>query len=97
MGGLPLPPHFVGRKRELRALRKALRDPNLTAAYVRGIGGMGKSSLAAKLLERPALQFDAPPLVIRCHEVDPFDIPAKIANYLAAQGKASHADAARWS
>jgi len=94
LGGLPLPPHFVGRKKELRALRKALRDPQITAACVRGIGGMGKSSLAAKLLERPGCDLDAPALVIRCHELDPYDIPTKIANFLAAQGKTQHAEAA---
>ena len=94
LGGLPLPPHFVGRKKELRALRKALRDPDVTAAFVRGIGGMGKSSLAAKLLERPGCDLDAAALVIRCHELDPYDIPAKIANFLSAQGKANHAEAA---
>ena len=68
MAGLPLPPHFVGRKAELRGLRRALRDPHVTAAFVRGIGGMGKSALAAKLIERPGVELDGV-LVIRCHEV----------------------------
>ena len=93
VGGLLLPPHFVGRKPELRALRRALADTNVTAAYVRGIGGMGKSSLAAKFLERPGL----PPngvLVIRCNETAALDIPVKLARWLEAQGKAGHAEAA---
>ena len=91
--GLPLPPHFVGRKAELRGLRRALRDPHVTAAFVRGIGGMGKSALAAKLIERPGVDLDGL-LVIRCHEVDPLDIPAKLASFLAGQGAAGHAEAA---
>jgi tetratricopeptide (TPR) repeat protein len=94
VGGLPLPPHFVGRKRELRLLRKALRDRATTAAFVRGIGGMGKSSLAAKLIERPGTEPDGV-LVLRCNEVAPEDAAAKLANFLAGQGVAGHAEAAQ--
>ena len=93
VGGLPLPPYFVGRKPELRKLRRALRDRPVTAVFVRGIGGMGKSSLAAKLMQRPGTETDGA-LVIRCHEVDPLDIPAKLARFLEAQGIAGHAEAA---
>ncbi|MFD1116150.1 CHAT domain-containing protein, partial [Sphaerisporangium aureirubrum] len=39
---------FVGRRTELRALRAALR--NHTGALLHGIGGVGKSSLAAELI-----------------------------------------------
>ena len=90
--GLPLPRHFVGRKRELRQLRHALADNRTKSAFVRGIGGMGKSSLAAKLAQRPGVKLDGI-LVIRCHEVDALDIPGKIASFLQAQGEAGHADA----
>ena len=93
VGGLPLPPHFVGRKPELRALRRALRERATTAVFVRGIGGMGKSSVVAKFIERPGAELDGV-CVIRCHEVDPLDIPKKLADFLAAQGKAGHAEAA---
>ena len=93
VGGLPLPPYFVGRKLELRKLRRALRDRNVNAVFVRGIGGMGKSSLAAKLMQRPGTELDGA-LVVRCHEVDPLDIPAKLARFLEAQGIAGHAEAA---
>jgi len=93
VGGLPLPPHFVGRKPELRLLRHALRDNAVNAVFVRGIGGMGKSSLAAKFLQRPGADADGC-LVVRCHEVAPLDIPAKIARFLEAQGAAGHAEAA---
>jgi hypothetical protein len=93
VGGLPLPPYFVGRKPELRSLRHALRERNVNAVFVRGIGGMGKSSLAAKLLQRPCTELDGA-LVIRCQEVAPLDIPAKVARFLEAQGIAGHAEAA---
>jgi tetratricopeptide (TPR) repeat protein len=93
MGGLPLPPYFVGRKSQLRTLRRALRERTVNAVFVRGIGGMGKSSLAAKLLQRPGTELDGA-LVVRCHEVAPLDIPAKLARFLEAQGKAGHAEAA---
>ncbi len=93
VGGLPLPPYFVGRKPQLRTLRRALREHTVNAAFVRGIGGMGKSSLAAKLLQRPGTELDGA-LVVRCHEVAPLDIPAKLARFLEAQGKAGHAEAA---
>jgi hypothetical protein len=93
VGGLPLPPYFVGRKPQLRTLRRALRERNINAVFVRGIGGMGKSSLAAKLLQRPGTELDGT-LVVRCHEVAPLDIPAKLARFLEAQGRAGHAEAA---
>jgi hypothetical protein len=93
VGGLPLPPNFVGRKPELRTLRHALRERHCNTVFVRGIGGMGKSSLVAKLLQRPGTETDGA-LVVRCHEVDPLDIPAKLARFLEAQGIAGHAEAA---
>ncbi|MCA9942627.1 MAG: CHAT domain-containing protein [Anaerolineales bacterium] len=92
VGGLPLPRHFVGRKQERRQLRNALDDNRTKSAFVRGIGGMGKSSLAAKLAQRPGTDLDDI-LIIRCHEVDPLDIPGKLASFLQAQGVAGHADA----
>jgi tetratricopeptide (TPR) repeat protein len=93
VGGLPLPPHFVGRKAELRTLRHALRNPAVNAAFVRGIGGMGKSTIAAKLIQRPGVPLDGT-LVIRCNQVAALDIPAKLASWLAARGIAGHAEAA---
>lgn len=90
--GLPLPRHFVGRKAELRQLRRALRQNHVNAVFVRGIGGIGKSSVAAKLIERPGVKLDGV-LVIRCHEVDALDIPSKIASFLQGQGEAGHAEA----
>jgi len=92
-GGLPLPRVFVGRRPELRGLRRALRG-RLPALFVRGIGGVGKSTLAAKLLERPGVQLDGA-LVIRCHELSlPADALTKLASFWQKQGIAGHAEAA---
>uniref|UniRef100_A0AAU3HVD2 Tetratricopeptide repeat protein n=1 Tax=Streptomyces sp. NBC_01393 TaxID=2903851 RepID=A0AAU3HVD2_9ACTN len=41
---------FVGRRAELRRLLAALRDPERAGVLVHGIGGVGKSTLAAELL-----------------------------------------------
>ncbi|MHB9860959.1 tetratricopeptide repeat protein [Streptomyces sp. YIM S03343] len=41
---------FVGRRAELRRLLAALRDPQQAGVLVHGIGGVGKSTLAAELL-----------------------------------------------
>ena len=83
----------MGRKAELRTLRRALRDPSVTAAFVAGIGGMGKSTVAAKLIQRPGIALDGV-LVIRCNQTAALDIPAKLASWLAARGAAGHAEAA---
>ncbi len=92
-GGLPLPRIFVGRRPELRQLRRALRD-RLPALYLRGIGGVGKSTVAAKLLDRPGAPLDGV-CVIRCHELkQPLDALDKLANFWRAQGKTNHAEAA---
>lgn len=90
--GLPLPRHFVGRKSELRRLRRALRSNQTKAVLVRGLGGIGKSSVAARLIQRPGTPVDGV-LTIRCHKVDPLDIPTKIASFLQGQGVAGHAEA----
>ncbi len=62
---------------------------------MRGIGGIGKTTLAAKLIDRPGVEFDANPLVIRCNELaQPVDALGKIASFWQAQGIAGHAEAA---
>lgn len=92
LGGLTLPRIFVGRRKELRDLRRALRTH--TPIYVRGIGGVGKTTLTAKLLQRPGVELDGV-CVIRCHELSqPVDALNKIASFWQAQGKANHAEAA---
>ena len=95
VGGLPVPLLFVGRKPELRRARRALRDSRINALYIRGIGGIGKSTLAAKFLERPGTEVDGR-LVVRCDELPlPVDVVEKVAVFLAAQGVEGHAEAAQ--
>ncbi len=91
-GGLPLPRGFVGRKEERREIRAALRERK--TIYIRGIGGIGKSALAAKVLERPGVELDGA-LVIRCNEVMAAEIIGKVAAFLQAQGVGGHVDAAK--
>ncbi len=43
---------FVGRRRPLQACLRALRDPERTGVLIHGMGGLGKSSLAARLCDR---------------------------------------------
>ena len=94
IGGLPLPRWFVGRKRELRQVRAALGDRRITAVYIRGIGGIGKSALAAKVLERPGVKVDDA-LVVKCNEISlPADILGKVASFWQGQGVRGHAEAA---
>jgi len=93
LGGLVLPRIFVGRRSERRRMHSALQE-RLPAIYVRGIGGIGKSTLAAKLLDRPGADLDGT-LVIRCNELSlPADALTKLANFWQAQGRAAHAEAA---
>ncbi|WP_326722069.1 tetratricopeptide repeat protein [Streptomyces sp. NBC_00243] len=47
---------FVGRRAELRRLLSALRDPQRAGVLVHGIGGVGKSTLAAELLHHYGTQ-----------------------------------------
>ena len=52
LGALPAePPHsFIGRSRELLALERMLNDDRQRYAVVRGVGGQGKTTLAAELV-----------------------------------------------
>ncbi len=45
---------MVGRRREQRLILHALRDPTQAGVLIRGIGGVGKSTLAAQILHRLA-------------------------------------------
>lgn len=47
---------FVGRRTELRRLLSALRNPQRAGVLVHGIGGVGKSTLAAELMHHYGIQ-----------------------------------------
>nr|MBC8228944.1 CHAT domain-containing protein [bacterium] len=94
--GLPLPKWFVGRKLERRRIRAALRDKDKTVVYVRGLGGIGKSSVAAKILERPGVEIDGS-LVISCDRENLTfgEVLQKLANFIQGRGVSGHAEAAQ--
>jgi len=46
------PGEFVGRRRVLQRCLKALRTPNYLGVLIHGLGGVGKSTVTARLLER---------------------------------------------
>jgi len=48
------PEQFVGRRRALQRCLRELRNPQRSGVLLHGLGGVGKSSLAARLLERLA-------------------------------------------
>jgi tetratricopeptide (TPR) repeat protein len=51
-GDVSLPERFIGRRRELRQWQNRLRDKNQNRLLITGLGGMGKTALAGKLLNR---------------------------------------------
>lgn len=55
------PEEFVGRRRILQSGLRSLRQPNKIGVVLHGLGGVGKSTVAARLLERLP---DYEPLVI---------------------------------
>ena len=48
---ITLPPHFVGRRAELRTLQSRLRRGELTQLLITGPGGQGKTALAGRLAQ----------------------------------------------
>lgn len=51
-GDVSLPARFIGRRRELRQWQNRLRDKHQNRLLITGLGGMGKTALAGKLLNR---------------------------------------------
>ncbi|SEB02732.1 AAA ATPase domain-containing protein, partial [Thiothrix caldifontis] len=51
MGQVSVPEKFRGRRRELRQWQNRLRDKTANSLLITGVGGMGKTSLAYKLLQ----------------------------------------------
>ncbi|HEU4326930.1 MAG TPA: tetratricopeptide repeat protein [Roseiflexaceae bacterium] len=75
---MPLHPnqHFVGRDEELRALAALLKTGG-TIAITTGIGGMGKTQLAAELVHRYGAYFAGGVFWVSCG--NPTNIPAEVA------------------
>jgi len=96
IGGLPVVRGFVGRKKEIRDIRQAINSPQIPAVYIYGLGGVGKTALAAKIIEKVQLDKSVEAFcVIRCDKIEPTfaNIIEKLANFISYQGKEGHARA----
>ena len=96
IGGLPIVRGFVGRKKEIRDIRHAINQPHIPAVYVYGLGGVGKTALAAKIIEKVQLDTSVEAhCVIRCDKIEPTfaNVVEKLANFISYQGKEGHAQA----
>jgi len=81
---LPQSNPFVGRRDATRSIRRAFPNLNIASAFIWGMAGMGKSSLARQVIERPGrrgLLSDV--LVLRCEKLKPSGLIAKISYWLA--------------
>jgi tetratricopeptide (TPR) repeat protein len=68
---------MVGRRREQRLILHALRDPTQAGVLIHGIGGVGKSTLAAQILHRLADDDDFLLISVKA-ETDPDRVLAAI-------------------
>ena len=96
IGGLPVVRGFVGRKNEIRDIRQAINWPQMPAVYVYGLGGVGKTALAAKVIEKVKQDKSVEAVcVIRCNKIEPTfaNVIEKVANFISFQGKEGHAQA----
>ncbi|HKV07651.1 MAG TPA: tetratricopeptide repeat protein [Thermoanaerobaculia bacterium] len=71
---------FVGRRREERRILQALRDPDGAGVLLHGIGGVGKSSLAAEVLK--ALSEDGWVVASVFSRVSPDDLLSEVGQRL---------------
>jgi len=87
VGGLPLPRGFVGRREELRAIQRSVEE-RVPFLFIWGLGGVGKTALAAKAIAK----LDRRPVdgwaVVDCkQEHKPLaDVLSSLANLLRGRG-----------
>ena len=96
IGGLPVVRGFVGRKKEIRQIRQAINHPQVPAVYVYGLGGVGKTALTAKVIEKVKQDKSVEAVcVMRCDKIEPTfaSLVEKVANFIGFQGKEGHAQA----
>jgi tetratricopeptide (TPR) repeat protein len=95
LGGLIAAQQFVGRTAELRELQTNL-DPqhgSWRAAIVHGLGGMGKTALAARLAERMAARFAGISALRATPTTRAQDVLDHLAGFLAANNARLHSPA----
>jgi len=81
---VPTPRHFVGRTRELEALRKGLEEHKMV--IVHGIAGIGKTALAARLVAETRTA--RPVFWYRFHEWDTLrNLLSPLGDFLAGLGR----------
>ena len=84
--GAPDAAHFVGRAADLEAIDAAFSGPDVTAVVLWGLAGIGKSSLAARALERHRGRTHL--FLHRCAEWDTLrGLVASVAPFLQAAGR----------
>lgn len=96
IGGLPVVRGFVGRKKEIRDIRQAINHPQMPAVYLYGLGGVGKTALTAKIIEKVKQDKSVEAVcVIRCDKIEPTfaNVIEKLANFISFRGKEGHAQA----
>lgn len=99
IGVLPVVRGFVGRKKEIRLICQAINNHQKTTVYIFGLGGIGKTALVAKIIEKTQQDKSIEGVcVIRCNETDPIfaNVIKKISNFISYQGKREHAKAAQY-
>ncbi|TFG65682.1 MAG: ATP-binding protein, partial [Anaerolineales bacterium] len=86
-------PQFVGRKNELRNLRKALKE-KVSVIYLWGRTGAGKSTLIDQFLHHTGVQLKGV-LRVQCDAIrEPLSVLSKIASFWAGHDPAEHQQAA---
>ena len=96
IGGLPVVRGFVGRKDEITDIRQAINQPQMPAVYIYGLGGVGKTALTAKVIEKVKQDKSVEAVcVIRCDKIEPTfaSVIEKVANFISFQGRDGHARA----
>lgn len=73
---------FVGRRREQRRVPARLAEPGISGVVLHGIGGVGKTTLAAELM----LQIDPPTAVVLSGELSVDVVFAEVAGALRRRG-----------
>ncbi|NIP26091.1 MAG: CHAT domain-containing protein, partial [Phycisphaerae bacterium] len=96
IGDLPVVRGFVGRKKEIRDIRRAINHPQIPAVYIYGLGGVGKTALTAKIIEKVKQAESVEAVcVIRCNKIEPTfaNVIEKMSNFISFQGEEGHARA----
>ncbi|HOP26519.1 MAG TPA: tetratricopeptide repeat protein [Candidatus Sabulitectum sp.] len=62
--------NFFGREEEIRELRRLLRSPGVSVVTITGIGGMGKTTLAARIMDLLSCEFPGGGVFVPLEELE---------------------------